>query len=144
MKEFVEKLIERLEEKRMDYFLTLANTGDEKLDFAYENIGDLIDSITVIVNILSEEYKGNLSEKLTGWIPVTERLPESEKEVLIIARRKYTGGKILEIVTTAMYEDGTVREDDSRWNWSDIEGEWDEEKECYIIPEGWWEYKHYF
>ena len=25
----------------------------------------------------------------------------------------------------------------------DIEGEWDEENDCYIIPEGWWENKHY-
>lgn len=61
MKEFVEKLIERLEEKRMEYFLTMANTGDEKLDFVYENIGDLIDSITVIVNILAEEFGGDIN-----------------------------------------------------------------------------------
>lgn len=78
MKEFVEKLIERLEEKRMEYFITIANTGDEKLDFAYENIGDLIDSITVIVNQLAEEFGGdiNVGSKNQGWIPVTERLPE--------------------------------------------------------------------
>ena len=42
-----------------------------------------------------------------------------------------------------MYEDGTVLENDSCWNWYDIEGEWDEENDCCIIPEGWWENKHY-
>lgn len=78
-----------------------------------------------------------------GWIPCSERLPKVETEVLIYARRKYTGGHFKDIITTAMYEDGTVRENDSCWRWEEIEGEWDEEEDCYIIPEGWWENKHY-
>lgn len=41
--------------------------------------------------------------------------------------------------TTAIYEDGTVREEDSIWHWCDIDGEWDEERDCMIIPKGWWE-----
>ena len=78
-----------------------------------------------------------------GWIPCSERLPKVETEVLIYARRKYTGGHFKDIITTAMYEDGTVRENDSCWRWEEIEGEWDEEEDCYIIPEGWWENKHH-
>lgn len=89
-----------------------------------------------IVNEVASEYGG-------GWIPVEERLPEVETEVLIHARRKYTGGYFKDIITTAMYEDGTVREDDSCWRWEDVDGEWDEERDCLIIPEGWWENKHY-
>ena len=27
--------------------------------------------------------------------------------------------------------------------WIDIEGEYDEENDCYIIPEGWWECRHF-
>lgn len=77
------------------------------------------------------------------WIPVAEQMPQVETEVFITAIRKYKGGTHREIVTTAMYEDGTVIENDSRWNWDEIEGEWDEENDCYIIPEGWWEYRHY-
>ena len=42
-----------------------------------------------------------------------------------------------------MYEDGTVLENDSCWNWYEIDGKWDEENDCYIIPEGWWENRHY-
>ena len=92
MKEFVEKLIERLEEKRMEYFLAIANTGDEKLDFVYENIGDLIDSITVIVNILAEEYNQDSTKKNQGWIPVTERLPEEDGRYLTTV--KFSSGLI--------------------------------------------------
>lgn len=77
------------------------------------------------------------------WIPVTEQMPPVETEVLITARRRYTSDTYREIVTTAMYEDGTVLENDSCWNWYDIDGEWDEENDCYIIPEGWWENRHY-
>lgn len=78
-----------------------------------------------------------------GWIPVSERLPEVETEVLIYARRKYKGGDYKDIITTAMYEDGTMRDNDSSWNWEDLDGEWDEEADCMIIQEGWWENKHY-
>ena len=77
------------------------------------------------------------------WIPCSERLPEVEVKVLILAKRKYTDGTFKDIITTAMYEDGTILENDSKWRWEDIEGEWDEENDCYIIPEGWWEDKAY-
>lgn len=78
-----------------------------------------------------------------GWIPVAEKLPQVETEVYVTARRKYRDGTYREIVTIAMYEDGTVLENDSCWNWNEINGEWDEENDCYIIPEGWWENRHY-
>ncbi len=79
----------------------------------------------------------------SNWIPVAERLPEVETEVLITAVRKYMDGERRYIVTTAMYEDGKVLECDSRWSWEDIDGEWNEENDCMIIPEGWWEERHY-
>ena len=78
-----------------------------------------------------------------GWIPCSEQLPPVETEVYILAKRKYKGGDCKYIRTTAMYEDGTILENDSCWRWEDIEGEWDEENDCYIIPEGWWENRHY-
>lgn len=37
-----------------------------------------------------------------------------------------------------------MREEDSSWFWCDlVDGEWDEERDCMIIPEGWWEYRHF-
>ena len=97
-----------------------------------------------IDEFLNEILASNfMTQKGCSWIPCSERMPEVETEVLILAKRKYRGGGHKYIVTTALYEDGTVRENDSRWQWYDIDGEWDEEEDCLIIPEGWWEYRHF-
>ena len=55
-KEF-EKIIEKLEEEKMSYFLTIANTGDEKLDCAYEQVGDALDKAIEIVKQEAEKYE---------------------------------------------------------------------------------------
>ena len=48
------------------------------------------------------------------------------------------------IVTPALYEDGTMLEVNSKWRWEDIDyAGWDEEEDCGIIPEGWWENRHF-
>ena len=86
-----------------------------------------------------------------GWIPVTERLPECEQEVLICTERKvYVRKKsgcewyIEPIITPALYEDGTMLEVNSKWRWENIDwAGWDEEEDCGIIPEGWWENRHF-
>ena len=45
----VDKVVEELEEMKMRYFLTIANTGDEKSDFAYENVGNALDKAIEII-----------------------------------------------------------------------------------------------
>lgn len=45
----VDKVIEQLEELKMRYFLTIANTGDADKDCAYENIANTIDKAIEIV-----------------------------------------------------------------------------------------------
>ena len=81
------------------------------------------------------------------WIPVTERLPETETEVMILAEHKtysFKGDvKTRHIITTGMYEDGNINTEDSEWHWETDGFEYDEELDAHIIPEGWWEYKHY-
>ena len=80
------------------------------------------------------------------WISVEERLPEPEKEVLIFAIRRYKYGKKIQevpIITTAMYEDGTISNENSVWNWYDIDFIYDEENDIEYVPEGWWEFRHY-
>lgn len=81
---------------------------------------------------------------MAEWISVKDRLPEVEAEVLVRVQWR-CGDCIRSTVTTAMYEDGTVLEDGSRWEWDEIWewGEYDEEKDKYRIPEGWWESNHY-
>ena len=57
MQEVFEKIIEKLEEEKMSYFLTIANTGDEKLDYAYEQVGDALDKAIEIVKQEAEKYE---------------------------------------------------------------------------------------
>ena len=57
MNKVFEKIIEKLEEEKMSYFLTIANTGDEKLDCAYEQVGDALDKAIEIVKHEAEQYE---------------------------------------------------------------------------------------
>ena len=61
MKEVFEKIIEKLKEEKMSYFLTIANTGDEKLDYAYEQVGDALDNAIKIVK------QGSVSDDVCVW-----------------------------------------------------------------------------
>ena len=70
-------------------------------------------------------------------------LPHIEHEVDVVCERRYTNGKCTQIRTHAFYEDGIVLENDSIWSWVNLEGEYNEEEDCHVIPEGWWEYRHY-
>ena len=45
----VDKVVEQLEELKMRYFLTIANTGDADKDCAYKNIANTIDKAVEIV-----------------------------------------------------------------------------------------------
>lgn len=99
-----------------------------------------------------EYVKGLPSEKkANNWISCSERMPECEQEVLICTNKRTwvsrkTGMEICEepIITPALYEDGTMLEVDSKWRWEDIDyAGWDEEEDCGIIPEGWWENRHF-
>ena len=76
MNKVFEKIIEKLEEEKMFYFLTIANTGDEKLDYTYEQVGNALDKAIEIVNHEVEQYNN-------GWIPAEEELPEKDKYILL-------------------------------------------------------------
>ena len=69
MNKVFEKIIEKLEEEKMSYFLTIANTGDEKLDCTYEQVGDALDKAIEIVKREAEKCNG-------GWIPCSVSMPE--------------------------------------------------------------------
>ena len=45
----VDKVVEQLEELKMRYFLTIANTGDTDKDCAYKNIANTIDKAVEIM-----------------------------------------------------------------------------------------------
>ena len=44
-----DNVVEEFEKLKIRYFLTIANTGDEKSDFAYENVGNALDKAIQIV-----------------------------------------------------------------------------------------------
>lgn len=74
------------------------------------------------------------------WRDPDKDPPKVETEVLVLYRYNgYMG------ITTAHYEDGNVFSQDSEWNWEDLPdwGTYDEERDAYRIPEGWWEYRHF-
>jgi hypothetical protein len=75
MKEFIDKLTERLEEYKTKAYVTGITNN------AYEfGACNAMDKAIEIVNEIAEEYK--VSEMPTGWISVSERLPRKEEYVL--------------------------------------------------------------
>ena len=82
MKEFVEKLIGRLEEKKLNSFLTIANTGNEKLDFAHKCVGDVIESTKEIVKQLAEEYINTSTNISTKQQDLSTRIADDLSAVL--------------------------------------------------------------
>lgn len=75
------------------------------------------------------------------WRDPDKDPPKIETEVLILYRNEIDGYGI----TTAHYEDGSVFLQDSVWYWEDLPdwGTYDEERDDYKIPKGWWEYRHF-
>lgn len=66
--------------------------------------------------------------------------PKIETEVLVLV----DCGKGY-CITTAFYEDGTVSQYESVWQWEDVDdyGIYDEEDGLYRLAKGWWEYRHF-
>lgn len=140
--EFVEKLREKSALFSRSDFAVAGIAKD------YKEAADMIEELSAKLSSVnlerSEQYCKDVPDTNVGkWIPVSEKLPDIETEVIVLAKRNFKGGDFRYIITTALYEDGTVLENDSIWHWNDLDGEWNEEEDCYIIPRGWWEYRHY-
>lgn len=74
------------------------------------------------------------------WIPVAERLPKNEVDVLICAERRGCRCGTYHVVSVAFHTDGKMTTEESCYNWdSDVAMQRDEETDAKIIPEGWWE-----
>ena len=74
------------------------------------------------------------------WRDPEKNPPEVETEVLVLV----DCGKGY-CITTAFYEDGTVSQYESLWQWEDVDdyGIYDEEEDLYRLRKGWWEYRHF-
>lgn len=71
------------------------------------------------------------------WISVTERLPESQKTVLVSAKDKTFGHRHTLMAAHIGYHEAKTED----YGWQEYEGdtEYDEENDCFWIPECWWE-----
>ena len=100
MQRVFEKIIDEIEKERVFYFLTIANTGDKILDVAYEKVGEVINRAIEIVKQEAEEYtstehiNSSSDSSTNGWIPCSERLPETNESVLCWAKSTARGGDV--------------------------------------------------
>ena len=71
------------------------------------------------------------------WISVTERLPDSERIVLVSALSKTFRHRHILMVSHIGHHEFTTEE----YGWQEYEGEteYDEENDCFWIPECWYE-----
>ena len=80
----VDGVIEELEELKIRYFLTIANTGDKKADFAYENVGNALDKSIEIVK------QGGVSDDVCEWKYINDfELTSDNHESKCIERCNY-------------------------------------------------------
>lgn len=77
---------------------------------------------------------------IPAWHDPDKDPPKVETEVLVLV----DCGKGY-CITTAFYEDGTVSQYESLWQWEDVDDYciYDEEEDLYRLAKGWWEYRHF-
>jgi hypothetical protein len=79
---------------------------------------------------------------INGWMSIKEMMPDPEERVLLCTVSK-VGGKKYKHIVIGMHEDGNVYEGNSKYSWEDCNWDedecYDEEKDDYLVPEGWWE-----
>mgnify|MGYP004554586979 CR=1 FL=1 len=117
-------------EERIQEFDKETSASSAFIGYALDDVLDYIDTTPTVALETVAQYWRN---------PETDP-PEVETEVLVLYRRyDYLG------ITTAHYEDGNVFSEDSKWYWEDLPdwGTYDEERDDYKIPKGWWEYRHF-
>lgn len=92
-------------------------------------------------SLLKDVPSDLIHEAFFEWRNPETDPPKVEEEVLILFETACGGYGI----TTAHYEDGTLLSQDSIFYWDELAewGELDEEHDDYIIPKGWWEYRHF-
>ena len=118
-------------EKQERQIQTLKWERDVAVEQAAMEIQELQNSLAVL-----GQANAALREKVPEWIPVKERPPEPETEVLIVCNRRGC-----RFVCPAIYEDGKMLTQDSGWNWNDLYdyGTYSEDDDDYFVPQGWWE-----
>lgn len=118
-------------EERIQAFDRETSTSSAFIGYALDDVLDYIDTTPTVT----------LETDAQRWRNPETDPPKVETEVLILYRNDIDGYGI----TTAHYEDGSIFLQDSKWYWEDLPdwGTYDEERDDYKIPKGWWEYRHF-
>ena len=85
-----------------------------------------------VVEAYAEHFIANYSAQ--GWIPVSERLPESERTVLAFYLNSHGKGRRVR----AEYIAAKTKSADDGWD-SDEPADYDEQADEYFWPAGWYE-----
>lgn len=105
--------------------------------------GMLMDSNAATIKAAAKTLREDVPEvtAFTIWRNPKTDPPKVEEDVLILFQNVVGGYGI----TTAHYENGNVLSKESKFFWEDLPdwGTYDEEKDDYRIPEGWWEYRYF-
>ena len=101
------------------------------------------DTYDITIHCTSQEEQDEVKrvlENIPHWIPVTERLPENEVNVLITVECRPIGRKSYRRVVRAFHEDGTWSDIRSAYSWDyDSWDEYTDDNGNVLIPEGWFE-----
>lgn len=93
-----------------------------------------------VLNVINDTPTIDPESLRPTWRDPEKNPPKVETEVLVLV----DCGKGY-CITTAFYEDGTVSQYESLWQWEDVDdyGIYDEEEDLYRLPKGWREYRHF-
>jgi len=119
---------------------------NNELNLATHNATTKADLLMLLGWLLHEyifEYIFDKWRTKEKWIPVLERLPENEKEVEVSIERRLENGT-RRFTCRAIYEDGSIWSENSRFNWNDFDGldsdlEYSKELDDWKVPQGWFE-----
>jgi hypothetical protein len=122
MKEFIDKLIERLEEKERNCLhnqIVFEKKHSLRLATICEIKAGVYNDAIKISNKLAEEYKlfGKTEQVKGGWIPVSERLPKEDERILCLHSDGFIDCGVLigETWCCDMDEYAVIRDDIYAW-----------------------------
>jgi hypothetical protein len=123
-------------EKAIEFFTKRVSLYNHALEFVSDgkqrnNIKDEIESCDLAISALQQQLNN-------GWIPVSERLPENDIPVIITARRK-EGARGYFIYKACYNAPHTHSTEDWGCDTEYIDTEYDEENDCFWVPECWYE-----
>jgi len=113
---------------------------NNELNLATHNATTKADLLMLLGWLLHEyifEYIFDKWRTKEKWIPVSERLPENEKEVEVSIERRLENGT-RRFTCRAIYEDGNIWSESSLYHWEDLD-DYDEECGDGKVPQGWYE-----